>query len=78
MTMSVEERRAMLEAEVAALTAAIDERGYWVEGSQGQDILNPALAARRACLEALRKLDAQASPEPDTTPLDEFLANAGA
>ncbi len=75
--MYLEARREMLIAEITELTAALDARGFWITGSMGQDILNPALAARRAALEALRKLDnAPAAPADD--PLADFMASAGA
>ena len=70
--MDQHERRAMLEEEVEALSQCIEERGYWVEGSSGQPVLNPALSARRACLEALRKLDVS-KIEDASDELEEFL-----
>lgn len=73
--MDADDRRKILEDEVRVLSAEIDARGYWVKGSQGQEILNPALAARRACLEALRKLDLVAAPVTESA-LDVFM-NAG-
>lgn len=70
--LSANQQRQMLVEEISLLSAEIKKMGYWVEGSRGQDILNPALGARRSCLESLRKLDAT-HPEPESTELDEFL-----
>jgi hypothetical protein len=75
-SLTPERRRELLEAEVDELTEAIKQRGYWVRGSRGQEILNPALAARRAALEAIRKLDASSPAQPEADPLQEYLDRA--
>jgi hypothetical protein len=69
------DRREMLEAEVAELTVAIDQVGMMVKGSRGQDVLNPALAARRAALEAIRKLDIADPPSEAEDQLAQFMAD---
>jgi hypothetical protein len=63
----------MLEAEVAELSVAIDQVGMMVTGSRGQQVLNPALAARRAALEAIRKLDIADPPNEALDDLTAFL-----
>lgn len=75
-SLNTDERRKMLEDEVRAFTDAIESGGMWIRGSRGQDILNPAYAARRAALEALRKLDLTA-PASLESELEAFL-NEGA
>jgi len=52
----MDDEREMLRAEIRELTKLIETRGYTGSGSRGQTILNPALAARRAAIESLRKL----------------------
>jgi hypothetical protein len=74
--MSPEQRRKLLEAEVRELNRAIKQRGLWVPGSRGQEILNPALAARRAALEAIRKLDVTSPAAPAKDPLEAYLDSA--
>ena len=66
------EQRAMLVEEIQQYTKEIKANGTWVKGSRSQLVLNPALSARRAALEALRKLDAQ-NPAEEVSALDEFL-----
>lgn len=66
-------RRALLVREVQALTQLIDAHGYMVRGSAGQLVLNPAVAARRAAMESIRKLDLAAPPEPLPDERDDFL-----
>lgn len=61
--------RAMLREEIAALTDLIERRGITATGSRGQTVLNPALAARRAAIESLRKLGV-AEEKPDATLAD--------
>lgn len=63
----------MLIREVQSLTALIDLHGFMVLGSKGQLVLNPAVAARRAALESIRKLDLAAPPEPLPDERDDFL-----
>jgi hypothetical protein len=63
----------MLVAEVEELTGVIEAHGFMITGSAGQPVLNPALAARRAALEAIRRLDASSPPPMDADALDEFL-----
>ncbi|MEW6473436.1 MAG: hypothetical protein AB1679_14285 [Actinomycetota bacterium] len=74
--MTPEDRRQLLIAEIEDLTAAVEHLGLWVKGSQGQDILNPALAARRAALEALRKLEAGMTLDEGPDALAAFLEGA--
>lgn len=70
--MSAEQRRRLLEKEVRDLTKDIREMGRWVQGSMGQMVLNPALAARRQALEAIRKLEASTPADDGPDPLAEF------
>lgn len=74
--LSPSEQRQMLVEEVQLYTEAIQKMGTWVQGSRNQEILNPALASRRAALEAIRKLDAKA-PEEVQNDLEDFLSSAG-
>ena len=66
------EQRQILVDEINDYTKAIESQGQWVKGSRNNLVLNPALAARRAALDALRKLDAQ-NPAEESSALDEFL-----
>ena len=65
------EQRILIIKEIRQLSKEIKGKGYWIKGAKDQEILNPALAARRSCLETLRKLDI-GSPVIETNALMEF------
>lgn len=68
------DHRALLIEEIEALTETIDNVGFTTTGSMGQMVINPAVAARKAAIEAVRKLDAATKNVVDTTSdLDKFL-----
>lgn len=75
--LSIEGQRAMLAAEVVAMTQILRRDGYEQRGSMGQVRPHWALSQRRAALDALRKLDALAGVESDD-PLEEFEADEAA
>lgn len=55
------------------MTRLIEAHGFMIHGSAGQLVLNPAVAARRAAMESIRKLDLAAPPEPVPDERDDFL-----
>ena len=67
------EHRALLIEEIEALTEIIDNVGFQTTGSMGQLVINPAVAARKSAIEAVRKLDAANPLKDEASELDKFL-----
>lgn len=70
------EQRAILVEEVHNLNRILEEADWSQKGRVGQPRPHWALTARRATLEAIRKLDKQSPPAEDADELDEFLTAA--
>lgn len=76
--MDVRERIAMLKEEIEALSDLLRHEGLMTVGSQGQPVAHPALAQRHTAIALLHKLESRLTDEPETDPLADFMAGAGA
>lgn len=73
--LSPAEQRQILVDEVWHLNAILETEGWNAAGYHGQPRPHWALPARRAALDAIRKLDRQSPPDAvQTTELEDFLA----